>query len=32
MVEASLRRNGATMTSAERERVEGFGRLEDGLR
>src|SRR4029450_646508 len=27
-----VRRNGATMTSAEGERVEGFGRLEDGLR
>src|SRR4029453_16861258 len=28
----SLRRDGAAMTNAERERVEGFGRLEDGLR
>ena len=27
-----LRRNGAAMTNVERERVEGFGRLEDGLR
>ena len=32
MVELGLRRNGGTMTSAERERVQGFGRLEDGLR
>ena len=32
MVELGLRRNGGAMTSAERERVEGFGRLEDGLR
>jgi hypothetical protein len=32
MVEPGLRRDGATMTSAERERVQGLGRLEDGLR
>jgi Mannosylglycerate hydrolase MGH1-like glycoside hydrolase domain/Glycosyl hydrolase family 63 C-terminal domain len=32
MVVLSLRRNGATMTNAERERVGGFGRLENGLR
>ena len=29
MVELGLRRNGGATTSAERERVEGFGRLEN---
>ena len=32
MVELGLGRNGATMMSAERERVDGFGQPEEGLR